>query len=237
MAEWKQKRFWSDVTVAQKDDGFTILLDGRQVKTPAKAVLVVPTRALAELVAQEWDAQEGDVNPETMPMTRAANAALDKVTAQFDEVAALLAAYGESDLLCYRATAPEELIARQAAAWDPLLDWANASLGAPLKSGQGVMFIDQDPVSIQKLNKIVFAYTPFELTAFHDLVSMSGSLVLALAITQGHLDVADAWELSRVDENWQIEQWGADEEAQEITEAKRQSFVHAFRFFAAVGRN
>ena len=236
MAEWKQKRFWSDVTVAEKDGGFTILLDGRQVKTPAKTSLVVPTRALAELIAQEWAAQEGEVNPETMPMTRSANAALDKVTAQFDEVAALLAAYGESDLLCYRATAPEELISRQAAAWDPLLDWAQADLGARLKSGHGVMFIDQDPASIATLNKIVFGFSPFELTAFHDLVSMSGSLVLALAITHGHLDVTEAWEISRVDENWQIEQWGADDEAQDVANSKRQSFVHAFRFFTAVGR-
>lgn len=236
MAEWKHKRFWSDVTVVEKDGGFTILLDERQVKTPAKTSLVVPTHALAELIAQEWAAQEGEVNPETMPMTRSANAALDKVTAQFDEVAALLAAYGESDLLCYRATAPEELIARQAAAWDPLLEWAQTDLGARLKSGHGVMYIDQDSASIAVLNKIVFAFTPFELTAFHDLVSMSGSLVLALAITQGHLTVADAWETSRVDENWQIEQWGEDDEAQEVADAKRQSFVHAFRFFEAVGR-
>lgn len=236
MAEWKHKRFWSDVTVVEKDGGFTILLDERQVKTPAKTSLVVPAHALAELIAQEWAAQEGEVKPETMPMTRSANAALDKVTAQFDEVAALLAAYGESDLLCYRATAPEELIARQAAAWDPLLEWAQTDLGARLKSGHGVMYIDQDPASIAVLNKIVFAFTPFELTAFHDLVSMSGSLVLALAITQGHLTVADAWETSRVDENWQIEQWGEDDEAQEVAEAKRQSFVHAFRFFEAVGR-
>jgi chaperone required for assembly of F1-ATPase len=114
MAEWKLKRFWKTATVEQTDDGFAVLLDGRSVKTPAKAGLIVPSKALAEKIASEWDAQEGDVNPEIMPFTRAANAAIDKVTLQFVEVADLIAAYGENDLLCYRAAAPQELVDRQA---------------------------------------------------------------------------------------------------------------------------
>lgn len=235
MGEWKQKRFWTEAHTAEQEGGFAVLLDGRQVKTPAKTPLIVPTQELGSLIAAEWDAQEGEVNPETMPMTRAANAALDKVTPQFDEVAALLAAYGESDLLCYRANAPEELIARQAAVWDPLLEWAAQKFDARLSIGHGVMFIDQDTQSVDRLKAQVFALTPFQLTAFHDLVAMSGSLVLALAAIHDHMEIGDVWETSRVDETWQSEQWGKDDEAEEIADKKRASFEDAMRFFKALG--
>ena len=136
MSAWKPKRFWKTATAVACDGGFTVHLDARQVRTPGKLPLVVPTLALAQAIAVEWDAQQGLVRPETMPCTRAANSALEKVTPQFDEVVDLLAAYGDSDLLCYRATAPQELIARQAAAWDPLLDWAPRTRG-PLDGDRG----------------------------------------------------------------------------------------------------
>jgi len=129
MSIWVPKRFWKEATVEREAQGFGVRLDGRGVKTPAKTALILPSRALAEAVAAEWDAQEEKIDPTTMPVTRAANAALDKVRAQFDEVAGLIAAYGETDLLCYRADAPQELADRQAEAWDPLLDWAEAALG------------------------------------------------------------------------------------------------------------
>ena len=232
MVEWKLKRFWNAATVEQTDDGFAVLLDGRSVKTPAKAALIVPSKALAEKIASEWDAQEGDVNPEIMPFTRAANAALDKVTHQFVEVADLIAAYGENDLLCYRAAIPQELVDRQAAAWDPILDWANDVYGVRLATGQGVMHIAQPPSAIERLTQEVHALSPFQLTAFHDLVSLTGSLVLGFAIVNNRLGADAAWDVSRIDEIWQAEHWGQDEEALDLAETKRQALLSAAEFYA-----
>lgn len=232
MAEWKLKRFWNAATVEQTDDGFAVLLDGRSVKTPAKAGLIVPSKALAEKIASEWDAQEGDVNPEIMPFTRAANAAIDKVTLQFVEVADLIAAYGENDLLCYRAATPQELVDRQAAAWDPILDWANDVYGVRLATGQGVMHIAQPPSAIERLTQEVHALSPFQLTAFHDLVSLTGSLVLGFAIVNNRLGADAAWDVSRIDEIWQAEHWGQDEEALDLAETKRQALLSAAEFYA-----
>jgi len=232
MAEWKLKRFWKTATVEQTDDGFAVLLDGRSVKTPAKVGLIVPSKALAEKIASEWDAQEGDVNPEIMPFTRAANAAIDKVTLQFVEVADLIAAYGENDLLCYRAATPQELVDRQAAAWDPILDWANDVYGVRLATGQGVMHIAQPPSAIERLTQEVHALSPFQLTAFYDLVSLTGSLVLGFAIVNNRLGADVAWDLSRIDEIWQAEHWGQDEEALDLAETKRQALLSAAEFYA-----
>jgi chaperone required for assembly of F1-ATPase len=143
----------------------------------------------------------------------------------------MLASYGESDLLCYRAEGPPDLVARQAAAWDPLLSWAGETLAAPLVVTVGVMHVDQPSASLAALHGLVRDLSPFELAAFHDLVAMSGSLVLALAVTHGRLPVEAAWRLSRTDEDWQISLWGEDEEAAEVAERKRQAFLQADRFY------
>ncbi len=235
MSGWAAKRFWKEARVDVCDGGFTVTLDGRAVKTPAKAALVVPTRAMAEAMAAEWDAQQGKVNPATMPVTRAANSAIDKVTAQFDEIVGLLAAYGGSDLLCYRALGPAELIARQAAGWDPLLDWSAEALGAPLRVTQGVVHLAQDPQSLERLRARVAALGVFELTAFHDLVAISGSLVLALAVIDGRLAAEVAWALSRIDEVWQTELWGHDEEADLAEAVRHDGFLQADRFYRMCG--
>ncbi len=145
MSGWAAKRFWTKATAEPADTGFTVRLDGRAVKTPAKAPLLVPTLAMAQAIAAEWDAQQGRVRPETMPCTRAANSAIDKVAPLRAEVIAELAGYGGTDLICYRATGPEPLIDRQRAAWDPLLHWAATSLNAPLTATHGVMHIAQPP--------------------------------------------------------------------------------------------
>jgi chaperone required for assembly of F1-ATPase len=231
MSAWKAKRFWKETKAAEAEGGFTVLLDGRGVKTPAKTPLIVPTMAMAQAIAAEWDAQEGEVQPLTMPVMRGANAALDKVGTQFDEVAAMLAEYGATDLLCYRADSPRELIDRQAQAWDPVLDWAAEALGARLTSAQGVMFVAQDAAALEKLHGLVRQMTAFELAAFHDLVGISGSLILGFAAIHDHLPIEQIWDLSRLDENWQIEQWGVDDEAAEQAAAKREEFLRAKRFY------
>lgn len=235
MSGWKAKRFWKEATVEEVEGGWTVRLDARPVKTPAKAPLVLPTRALAEAVADEWEAQQGEVRPDTMPFTRAANSAIDKVAPQRAEVVAIIAAYGDSDLLCYRATGPQELCDRQARAWDPLLDWASDALGARLVATAGVMHIAQDQAALDRLTARVAAMTPFQVAAFHDLVALSGSLVLALAVVDGRIDPQSAWELSRLDETWQIEQWGEDEEAAAAAEVRRAAFHQAARFFGLCG--
>lgn len=230
MSAWKSKRFWKEATAIPAEGGFTVTLDDRPVKTPAKRALVMPTLALARAVAEEWDAQEDEVNPNTMPVTRAVNAAIDKVSQQHTEVADLLAAYGDSDLLCYRADSPEGLVARQAAAWDPLLDWAHDTFGARLTPTVGLMPRPQNPDDLARLAKDVHAMDAFTLTAFHDLVGLSGSLVIGFAALRNHGQIEDLWQTSRIDEIWQEEQWGEDEEATAMAAAKRDQFLAAKRF-------
>ncbi|NDH21179.1 MAG: ATPase [Rhodobacteraceae bacterium] len=158
--------------------------------------------------------------------------AIDKVTHQFDEVVNLLAEYGETDLLCYRADAPVELTQRQAQAWDPLLSWAKDTLGADLSPANGVMFVEQPARSLNHLKTVLLDQSAFQLTATYDLISISGSLILGLAVCKGKISAQEAWDLSRIDEIWQIEQWGEDEEATEVAEIKANSMRHAERFFA-----
>ncbi len=232
MSGWGRKRFWTSVDVAETPEGFSVRLDGRALKTPAKALLVVPTRAMALLIAAEWEAQGDQIRPDSMPATRAANAALDKVRGQFAEVAELLTAYGETDLLCYRADGPAELVARQAAAWDPLLDWAARHFGVDWAVTTGVMPTPQAAATLDRLAAHVAGFTAFELTAFHDLVAMSGSLVIALALTEGQAPPEALWQASRIDEDWQVEQWGEDDEAAATAARRHRAFLDAARFFA-----
>lgn len=230
MSEWRPKRFWTEASVAAESVGFAVLLDERPVKTPAKRPLKVPTKALALAIASEWDAQGELLDPLTMPMTRSANAALDKVALQFDEVAGMLAAYGETDLLCHRAADPEALSLQQAEAWDPLLDWAASALGAPLVPVFGIMAGDQPAPSLTALRNRVQSEDIFAITALHDLVSMSGSLILGLAALDEVLPPEELWRRSRIDETWQESQWGVDEEAAAAASYKRGEFLHAAAF-------
>ena len=230
MSEWKAKRFWKEAQVVEAEGGFAVELDGRPVRTPLKSAMTLPSRAMAEAVAAEWDAQEGEIKPVSMPVTRAANAAIDKVTRQHGEVAEMLAAYGDSDLLCYRAASPQELVERQAEAWDPLLDWADATFGARLIPVEGVMHAPQNPRALERLAAPVHAMDAFRLTAFHDLVGISGSLVIGLAAIHEVKDIGTLWRLSRIDETWQEEQWGIDEDARAQAAMKESDFYAAKRF-------
>lgn len=232
-SEWKAKRFWKEVAVLPEDDGFAVQLDGRRVKTPAKMSMLLPTRAMADAVAAEWDAQSGVINPANMPFTRSANAAIDKVRVQHDEVADMLAAYGDADLLCYRADSPSALVERQSARWNPALDWAAAALGARLNVNSGVVHHPQSSDILTGLSQRVHAQTPFQLAAFHDLVSLTGSLILGFGAAMNWRDPGDIWNLSQLDEHWQQEQWGLDDEAQALSAIKKQAFLHAKRFFDA----
>lgn len=235
MTDWSPRRFWTTASAVPVQGGFAVHLDARPVRTPQKSPLVLPSLALAQAIATEWQAQTDKVRPDTMPLTRIANSAIDKVAPQHDAVAAMLAAYGDSDLLCYRAEGPEGLVQRQAQAWDPLLTWASDALCGPLLPRTGVMHQAQSPASLDALGRLVRALDPFRLAAFHDLVALSGSLILALAVLKGRLTAQDAWALSRIDEDWQITHWGADEEATATALLKQNAFLETDRFLQLCG--
>lgn len=232
MTAWAAKRFWTSASAQPAPGGFAVHLDDRPVRTPAKAPLIVATNALAQAIAAEWDAQEGLIKPETMPLTRAANSAIDKVAPLRAAVIAELAGYGGTDLLCYRAEAPEALVMRQAAQWDPLIDWAATALHAPLIVTHGVIPVQQPQPSLARLHAHVAACTNAELSGLHDLVAISGSLVLALAVIANRTTAAEAFDLSRLDTIWQQEQWGRDEDEAEIEGLRRAAFEQAHRFYA-----
>ena len=193
--------------------GFRILLDGKTLRTPAKAVLVLPTRALAEAVAAEWAAQSEHIDPSTMPLTRLVNSAIDGVRGREAEVRNAIAKYAESDLLCYRAETPEELVARQMYAWQPWLDWAASAYDAPLRVGSGIGYVRQHRGSVAALRGAVAALDVAALAALGVAVPALGSLVLGLAMAAGRLDAAAAHALGALDELFQVEAWGEDAEA------------------------
>jgi len=223
------KRFWTDVEVVEEDGGFSVTLDGKLIKTPAKQSFIVPTQALADAVANEWRSQGEVMKPKAMPQTRYVNSVIDGIVPQRAAIVETVAAYGGSDLLCYRAEHPDALIARQAERWDPLLAWARETFGAPLVLAAGVMPVSQPAASLDRLTKAVAEHHDFALAGLHDLVSISGSLVLGLAVSAGRLLPDDALALSRLDDEWQIEQWGRDEEAEETAAKKAGDFAEAAR--------
>lgn len=225
-----RRRFWTQAGVRPLDAGYGVDLDDRLLQTPARRALVLPTRALARAIAAEWNAIEAEIRPEALPLTRAANSAADRVAPDPTPVVDAIAAYGDSDLLCYRAEEPLALVQRQAAAWNPWLEWSGRVLGAPLLAVVGVMHHPQPAESLARLRAHVAGCDAFGLTALHDLVSLSGSLVLGLAVSRGALDPGDAWELSRIDETWQAEQWGEDAEAQAQAERRHADFLRAEHF-------
>lgn len=230
MSEWKAKRFWKQAGVVESGKGFGVELDGRPVHTPGKHPLVLPTRAMAEALAAEWDAQQGYIDPRAMPLTRAANSAIERVAPQRAAVIAALAEYGDTDVTCYRAETPEGLVQRQSRAWDPLLDWAHAAYGARLITVAGVVHRPQPPATLRRLTAPLQDMSDFQLTGFHDLVGLSGSLVIALAASEGAFEPEDLWARSRIDEDWQREKWGSDEEADRVAGDKCRGFLSALRF-------
>jgi len=230
-----RRRFWRAATVRPRSGGFAVDLDDRALTTPAGRPLVLPTEALARAVAAEWDALGGEIDPHRLPLTRAANSAIDRVADQREAVIDAIAEYGGSDLLCYRADAPAGLASRQAEGWDPWLAWGARALGAPLVAVAGVVHQSQPGPSLAALRAAVAEHDAFGLTALYDLVSLSGSLVLGLAVARGALDAEAAWELSRLDEAWQAEHWGLDAEAEAASERRREAFVRAAGVLALLG--
>jgi chaperone required for assembly of F1-ATPase len=220
------KRFWKQVTVEAGE----IRLDGRPVRTPGRAPLAPATLELAEAIADEWRAVGETIDPRAMPLTGLANAAIDRIAPDPARFAAELARYGESDLLYYRADAPEQLVARQAALWDPLLDWARARYDVHFEPVAGVIHRAQPDATIGRLAEAVAARTPFELAGLSPVVTITGSLIAALALIERSADAETVWRVSRLDEDWQEERWGEDELATRARDARRGEFDAAVRF-------
>lgn len=204
------KRAYREVSLRSDTEGLQLLLDGKPALTPGKRPLALPTPALAEAVADEWRAQGKRVEPATMPMTQLACTTLDLTLANEPAVQETLAAYGATDLLCYRADGPTALVIRQAQSWQPLLDWAAAQFGAPLSVTRGVIAVSQPAASLAALTTAVAAVRGFRLTALSHLVQATGSLVIGLAVAHSRLDAAAAFAAAELDESWQMETWGED---------------------------
>ncbi|CAA9539718.1 MAG: Chaperone required for the assembly of the mitochondrial F1-ATPase [uncultured Sphingosinicella sp.] len=223
------KRFYKEAGAAPVEGGWQIALDGRPVKTPARAALVLPTEKLGQAVVEEWRDQGEDIVPRTMPLTGLANAAIDRVAPDPATFAQGLAQYGESDLLCYRAEGPQPLVARQSELWDPLLAWARRRYDIDFEVAAGIMHRPQHPETIERLARAVAARDAFHLAALSPLVTVSGSLVLALAIAEEAIDLEAGWAAATLDEQWQIEQWGEDAEAAAMLASRRQDFEAGHR--------
>ncbi|RHW19035.1 ATPase [Sphingomonas gilva] len=224
------KRFWKEVSVVAEDGGHGIRLDGRAVRTPGRLPLVIPSQMLAEAIAEEWRAVEGEIAPATMRLTGLANAAIERIAPDPGPHVAGIAAYGESDLTCYRAESPEPLIAREAAAWDPLLAWASARYDVHFEIASGVIHRPQPAATLARLAEAVAARDAFALAALAAIVPITGTLVGALALAEGAIDADTLWAAATVDEAWQAEQWGEDAEAARALAARRADYDAAARF-------
>ena len=224
------KRFWRDVAVEQEADGWTIKLDGRPVKTPARAALAVPTRTLADAIAGEWRSVEGKIDPRAIPLTGLANAAIDRIAPDREAFADNLARYAEADLACYRADGPRALVEREEQQWDKLLGWARRRYDVDFVTTSGLMHVAQPAATIERLSHAVAALDPFRLAGLSPLVTVGGSLVGALAVLEKALAPEEAWDAVSIDERWQLEQWGADADAEVALENRCRDFLSASRF-------
>jgi chaperone required for assembly of F1-ATPase len=208
-----QTRFYKRASSQPRGHMFEVLLDGRNVKTPKKIGLLLPTRAIAEAIAAEWAGQGQRIDPASMPLTQLANTAIDGVAGREADVRSDILKYAGSDLLCYRAEAPAALIERQAAAWDAVLEWAETVLGARFILANGVMPVTQPDEALRAVAANLEGLDAFRLASLHVMTTLMGSAILALAHARGRLTAAEAWKAAHVDEDWQIEQWGEDAEA------------------------
>ena len=224
------KRFWKNMSVAREGEEWSIRLDERPVKTPARVPLSVPTRILAEAIAGEWGGIDGEIDPRAMPLTGFANAAIDRVAPDQQAFAGGVAKYAEADLACYRAEGPRGLVSRQEEQLDKLLAWARRRFDVDFTTTTGLMHVDQPQATVERLAHAVSSLDAFQLAAVQSLVTISGSLVASLAVLEKAITAEDAWEAVSVDDRWQLEQWGADADAEAALENRRNDFFAAARF-------
>ena len=228
------KRFYKVASAVEHERGFAVTLDGRPVLTPAKARLVVPASALASAIAAEWNAQGQRIDPASMPLTRLANTTLDAVAGSLPAVAADIVAFAGNDLLCYRADAPAELVAQQAAAWDGILAWAAEDLGARFIATIGIRHVEQPRAATEAIARAISSFDAWQLAPVHVLTTLTGSALLALGVARGRSTVEAAWTAAHVDEDWQVAHWGEDAEATVRRQHRSTEMAAAARFLALV---
>jgi chaperone required for assembly of F1-ATPase len=229
------KRFYKEVALKDEGEGrASLLLDGKPVRTPGKAPLALPSRALAEAVADEWRAQGERIDPSTMPLTRLANSAIDGVAGREHAVIDDIARHAASDLLCYRAEGPKALVEAQSAHWNPVLAFARDELRAPLVLSEGIVHVAQPEASLQRIRGTIEGLDPFSLAALHVMTALTGSALLALAVLREWLTPLQAWDAAHVDEDFQISQWGEDAEARERRENRWRDFEASARLLKAL---
>lgn len=233
-SEERLKRFWTAVDVTEDPAGWRVLLDGRVPRTPAGAPLILPTEAAARLAADEWAAQGEFLAPATMPATRLASTAIDRVSGARLAVAEEIAAFAGSDLLCYLAEEPASLVEQQAREWAPWRAWAAVELGVHLEPVEGVIHRAQDPAAVARVQELALRLDDFSLTGLATAVPLLGSAVLGLALQRRALGADAAFDLSRLDEAFQESRWGVDEEAAERTAARRSEAQLLERWFHAL---
>jgi len=226
------KRFYKTAEGAPLDDGFTVLLDGRGVKTPARTPLKVPTHALSQAMAAEWERQGKEIDPRNMWFTKLANTALDRVTPRRDAVIDEIVSFAGTDLLCYRAEKPAGLVERQSRAWDPLLEWAASSHGIIFRTTFGLMHVKQEDDSLAKAHEAVAQFDDFVLAGLHNAVTLTGSAVIGLALASGRLTADEAFEAAHIDDRWQAELFGQDEEEVERLNLRLSDLRDTARFMA-----
>jgi len=229
-----RSRFYRDVSVVSAGQSYRVLLDGKPIHTPAGAELAIPTRALADAIAEEWRSQGEKVRPETMVLTKLANTAIDRVAVHRRTAIAQILSFAQSDLLCYRAETPESLVALQHRVWDPILDWAKARYGATLACGTGIGFVEQAEEPLSALERALDEYDSFELSGVHAAATMLGSAVIALAMAEQRLSAEEAFAAAQLDENYQADKWGRDLEAEKLRAGKQAELIEIAGFLQAV---
>ncbi len=226
------KRFYKSVALDERADGFGLTLDGRAVKTPLKKALLMPNLALGQAVAREWENQGEFIDPNSMMLTKLSNTALDRVGDERARIIDEIIEYANADLLCYRAERPAELVSRQCKLWNPVLDWAARDLGAQFSITAGIVHQSQTEDCLSAFRSFVESMSNFSIAGYHNTMSMTGSALLAAAAQRGHLSADEIWSLAHVDEDWQIEQWGSDEEEAERRARRRDEFMNILEFLS-----
>lgn len=229
------KRFYKQVTVTDKNDLFVVNLDGKVIKTPEKSVCLIPTMEMAKAVAKEWDDQEKEIDPHSMPITKFVNTAIDRVGNRRESLIDELVGFAGNDQLCYRADHPEELVKLQEKIWDPQLEKIRIKHGVDLKITKGVVFVEQDPISLLKIRNIIDEIDDFRLTAFYAMTTVTGSITIGLNLFENNISVDEAWDAGHLDENFQASQWGEDKEAMERRNNLKNELFNATYFLELCG--
>ena len=232
MQPWQKKRIWEKVEDRYNHNlqGYEIYLDNSALRTPGNNTFLVPAEGLAKAIVSEWSAQSDTINSNLMPFTLLVNSTIDKLIPQYEKVISDLVAYGDTDLICYRADAPEELIKLQNEKWDPILDWLLTEFSISLVIVQGVQYKPQEPIALKRFERIIRSLDYLTLTGLQELITISGSLALALTFYNDFLTPRKVWELSNLDENWQKKQWGLDKESEIISKKKWENLKKACNF-------